>query len=214
MRRSLEPEILDSGMVPFEATRLAYRQLTWTHRVLGDTRAVVRALGRSAVPVRRVLDVGCGHGGLMPDIRALGVEVVGVDLRPPPPDTVPFPIVRADAVRDPLPEADAAVCVSLAHHLAEHEVVELIRNVGRSCRRLVLIDLVRHWLPLVLFRVFVAPALSPLNVADGCRSVRRAYTPAEMRAMVERALAGTGGRFHHDVAPGYVRQTVDITFRP
>jgi hypothetical protein len=144
--------------------------------------------------------------------RALGVEAIGVDLRPPAPGTTPFPILQADAVRDSLPRADVAIGVSLVHHLEEDEIVALIRNVSRSCRRFVLMDLVRHWLPLGLFRVFVAPALSPLNVADGCQSVRRAYTAAEIRRAVTRALAGTGATFRHTVAPLYVRQTVDIRY--
>ena len=84
----------------------------------------------------------------------------------------------------------------------------LIVNTGRSCRRLIVIDLVRHWLPLALFRVFVTPFFSPVAVADGMASVRRAYTPAELA----RVAGGTGVRFRHTVALGYTSQTLDITY--
>ena len=50
------------------------------------------------------------------------------------------------------------------------------------------------------------------NAADGRRSIRRAYTPLEMRAVVNRALEGTCARFRHSVAPLYMRQIVDITY--
>jgi 2-polyprenyl-3-methyl-5-hydroxy-6-metoxy-1,4-benzoquinol methylase len=164
--------------------------------------------------VKRVLDVGCGHGGLLLQLqRRLGVDVVGVDLRPPAAHALPFPILRADAVRDPLPEADVAICNWLAHHLSEDEFISLIRNVGRSCRRFIVFDLVRSRLPLVLFRTFIAPFLTEVNAADGCTSIRRAFTPDEMQAMVRKALEGTGATFRYSRTPFRSRQIVDIRYR-
>ena len=213
MRRSLSAEILDDRGVPDHVLEAAHKDLTRTHRWLGNTAALVRALSIPGPPVRRVLDVGCGHGGVLADIRdALGIEPVGVDLRPPPAATAPFVIVEADAVHDPLPGADVAISVAMAHHLDEHDLAALIRNVARSCPRLILLDLVRHPLPLWLFRLFVAPALPAVNAADGCQSVRRAYTPDELRRIVEHALKGAAGTFRHTVAPFYTRQIVDICF--
>jgi hypothetical protein len=120
--------------------------------------------------------------------------------------------VKADAVRDRLPDADVAVCVHTTHHLTEAELVGLIRNVGRSCRRLLILDLVRHQLPLALFQLFVAPFVSRLNVVDGVRSVRRSFTPGEFAALTRRALEGTGATFRHRVAPFYIRQVLDIEY--
>jgi hypothetical protein len=140
------------------------------------------------------------------------IEALGVDLAPPPAEGGPFPIIQADAVCDRLPSADVAITVVTAHHLREDDLAALIRNVARSCPRLILLDLVRHPLPLWLFRLFVAPLLSPVNAADGLQSVRRAYTPAELRRVVEGALSGTAGTYRHTVAPFYVRQVVDMRF--
>ena len=92
-------------------------------------------------------------------------------------------------------------------------VAELIRNVGRYCRRFIILDLVRHRLPLTLFGM-IGPLMHPVNAHDGRRSIRRAYTPRELRAMVTRALEGTRAQFRHSVAPFYTRQIVDISYEP
>jgi len=202
------PEILDiDGAVPHHVAARAYRDLTRLHRALGTVAALERRIRRDPLPVRRVLDVGCGHGGVLARLhRRLSVDVIGADLRPPA--GAPVPIVQADATRDPLPSVDIAYSLCLGHHLSETELVALIRNVGRSSRRLILIDLVRHPLPLALFRLFVAPFFSPVAIADGMASIRRAYTPAEFAAIARAA----GVRFHHSVSLIYASQTLDIAY--
>jgi hypothetical protein len=100
----------------------------------------------------------------------------------------------------------------LGHHLTPEDVIGLIRNVGRFSRRFLLLDLVRHPLPLALFRTFVAPFVSPVVGADGCVSIRRSYTRTEMEALTAEALAGSAGRFRHSVAPFYTRQVIDISY--
>jgi hypothetical protein len=84
--------------------------------------------------------------------------------------------------------------------------------VGRSCRRFILLDLVRHPLPLALFRLFMAPLVCPIDAEDGQRSIRRSYTPRELRAVTASALAGTGSHFHLSIAPFHVRQVLDISY--
>jgi len=105
------------------------------------------------------------------------------------------------------------VSVCLMHHLRDEEFIDLIRNVGRACRRFVILDLVRNRLPLVLFSV-AAPVirLPRVNVLDGRQSIRRAYSPVEFRTLIAKALAGTGGTFHHRVAPFWIRQIADIRY--
>jgi SAM-dependent methyltransferase len=210
MRRSLEPEILDDPGVPEAVKTRAHRDLTRTHRWLGHTAAILRALRRHPHPVRRVMDIGCGHGGLLVEVRKrLSVEVVGVDLFPPP--AAPVPIVRADAVRHPLPECDVAVAVCLVHHLSPEELAQLIQNVGRSARRFIVLDLVRHPLPLVLFRTFVAPFICRVNVLDGMQSIRRSFTGSELREIAHRAVEGRA-IVRHRVAPFFTHQIVDISW--
>jgi SAM-dependent methyltransferase len=215
MNRSTQKEILEQSEVSDALVNQVYRQLTRIHRFLGDTASVMSALRRDPLPVRRVMDVGCASGGVLLDIRhKLRVDVVGVDIRPPRVADMPFPIWRADAVRDQLPQADVAFSMYLGHHLSEEDLVNLIRNVGRFCRRFILLDLVRHPLPLGLFRAFVAPFVCPIVFADGQTSIRRAYTRTEVGRIVSQALAGSNGVFRHSVSPLYIRQIIDISYSP
>src|SRR5438105_1924528 len=154
MTRSNETELLEEDGVPDELVARAYRDIAGIHRWLGDTRFVVRAIRRDPWPVHRILDVGCGTGLVLEEVRRrIGVEGVGVDLHPRPSLAAPVAIFQADAVTDPLPYADVAFSMHLGHHLGERDLARLIRNVGRYCRRFILLDLVRHPLPLSLFRL-------------------------------------------------------------
>jgi len=210
--RSLEPEILDSHSVPEAARVRAYEELQRTHQWLGNTSAILRLLRRDPLPISRVLDIGCGHGALLQRVRReLGTEVVGFDLHAAPANA-PVTILTGNAVTDPLPRADVAISVCVAHHLSEADLIGLIRNVSGSCRRFILLDLVRHWMPLALFQTFVCPLLDGLNAHDGVLSLRRSYTPRELRSVVEKALEGSTGHVQHRVSPFYIRQVVDISW--
>jgi SAM-dependent methyltransferase len=217
MPRSLESELLDAEGVSPQAIAESYRELQGVNRWLGNTGLVLRLI-RSEMRrrrVNRVLDIGCGQGALLIEIRdKLGVQVVGVDMRPAPLNS-PVLILTGNAVSDSLPHAEVAVCLLMAHHLGPAEVAEMICNVSRTCRRFILLDLVRHPVPLALFQIFVGPFLCAINRADGQTSVRRAYTSREMKSIVEEALARSRRpvlRLRHTVAPFWIRQVVDITW--
>ena len=210
MERVDTTELLEDPALPGEVVAQAYRDLARTQALLGNTSAIMwRLRGRN---IRKVLDIGCGQGALLERIRReLGVEVVGFDLRPAPGGSS-VPIVTGNAAVDPLPQADVALAMCLVHHLSEAELVAMIRNVSRSCRRLIVLDLVRHWIPLALFRVFLGPLLHPINAADGITSIKRSYTAQELRKIVEEAVKGTNARIVHTVAPFYIRQVVEISW--
>ena len=213
LERCYAAEMMDDPNLPDDVLLAVRRDLTRTHRWLGNTSAILSALRRNGGPARRVLDIGCGDGGLLLEIqKKLGAEVIGVELRVRSPHLSAIPIVEADAVHAALPEADVAIAVCVAHHLSDADCVRLIRNVGRSARRFLILDLVRHRLPLALFGLAVGPWLHPVNSHDGRQSIRRAYTPAELAAIVAEALKGGRGVFRHTVAPLYMRQIVDITY--
>lgn len=207
-------EILDTTEPDAATLRGLYRELDTLHRWLGNRKAVLRELSGMGVGAQsRVLDIGCGQGALLATIRKrMGCAVVGVDIRGEC-AAESVTIVRADAARDALPQADVAVCVVMAHHLDPDALEAMICNVARSCDALVLLDLVRHPVPLALFRTFVAPLLSRIHAADGQTSIRRAYTAREMKAIVERATKVSGRpvkMLRHRVAPMWVRQVVMI----
>ncbi len=213
MIRKNETEFLDQHGVPDHLVDRAYRDLARIHGWLGDTKVIVDTIRRDPLPVHRVLDVGCGTGLVLKEVgKRLGATVVGADINPRPSIAAPVSIVQADASRDPLPRADVAFSMHLGHHLRDRDVIGMIRNVGRSCRRFILLDLVRHPLPLALFRVFIAPLVCQIDAEDGQRSIRRAYTPKELGRLASSALAGTAGSFRVSVAPFYIRQILDISY--
>jgi SAM-dependent methyltransferase len=206
-------EILDTPEIPDECAGKTYRELARIHRWLGDTRCIRRAIAADPLPVRRILDVGCATGVVLERLQSkLRVEAIGVDLYPRPAVSASVPILRADAVRDALPRADVAYSMYLGHHLNEIDLASLIQNVGRFCRRFILLDLVRHPLPLAFFRVALAPLCGPIVAVDGERSIRRSYTVSELRRVAEVALAGTGATFRHRVAPFWARQVIDVAY--
>lgn len=209
MQRSFDLEILDGDGLPADTVARAHRALLLTHTLLGNRAAILRALRTDSQPVRRVLDVGCGHGGMLEQIRdRLAIDVIGADLKPPASPAVP--IVQADVTCDALPRADVAISLCLAHHLTDEQLVSLIRNVRRACRRFIILDLVRSRTPLALFRAFAPLVLPAVNVSDGALSIRRAFTAAEFRTLVTRAVEGAP--FTHKVAPFNLRQIADIRF--
>ena len=209
MKRSLAPEIMDGGDVSVEVRRKFHADLRLIHRFMGNGSLLVERLRGAG----SVLDIGCGDGELLAFVRErTGAVVQGVDLVEQPEALVP--VIRADATRDPLPAAEVAISSLVIHHLTEEQAVDLIRNVGRSCGRFVILDLVRHPLPLWLFSIFMCPFLSRVGAADGRQSVRRAFTGAEMKELVARALEGTPARFEQWVSRFAARQVIDICYRP
>jgi 2-polyprenyl-3-methyl-5-hydroxy-6-metoxy-1,4-benzoquinol methylase len=212
-RRSLEPEIMDSDDIP-DADRAAFhRDLAFIHRLLGNLPSVLRRIRHSQQPVRSIIDIGCGDGAVLKQIReAVGAEVTGIDLRPPDDDVYGVPILQRDATRDELPVADVAISLLTLHHLTDDQVVNMVRNTARSCRRFICLDLVRHPLPFALFSTFIGPLIHKEAADDGRQSIRRAFKPAELSALMTRALQGTGATFEHEVSPYYSRQIIDIRF--
>jgi 2-polyprenyl-3-methyl-5-hydroxy-6-metoxy-1,4-benzoquinol methylase len=189
-----------------------HRDLNFVNKCLGTFPTIARFIQDDPMPVRRVLDIGCGGGALLEYLqKRLGVEVIGVDQKPP--DTASVPIIAADAVTQMLPEADVAICTLTAHHLTPEQIAALIRNVSHSSRRFIIHDLIRHPLPLVLFTVFLCPLIGREAAVDGRQSIRRAYTPEEFKQIVRTAISGTNATFTTDVSRFLSRQIHDIRFR-
>ncbi len=197
-----------------EADRAAFhRDLAFIHRLLGDFKAVLNRLNHGSQPARSVIDIGCGDGAALAQIRqALEAEVTGIDLRPPENNVHGVTILQRDATRDELPRADVAISLLTLHHLTDEQVVSMIRNTGRFCRRLICLDLVRHPMPFALFSAFVAPLIHKGAADDGRQSIRRAFKPQELRALVQGALAGSQATFEHEVSRYYAKQIIDIRF--
>lgn len=212
MTRSLKPELMDSPDVKGPLLDKFHHDLNFVNGCLGTFPTIERFIRKDDKPVRRILDVGCGGGGLLDYLqRRMGVEVVGVDMKPP--EIANVKIIKGDAVTERLPDADVAVCSLLAHHLTPEQNIALIRNVSRTtCRRFIIQDLIRHPLPLVLYTLFLCPMIGREAAMDGRQSIRRAFTPEEFAEIVRTAIAGTSATFTTDVSPFRSRQIIDIRF--
>jgi 2-polyprenyl-3-methyl-5-hydroxy-6-metoxy-1,4-benzoquinol methylase len=188
-----------------------HRDLNFVNKCLGTFPTIERFIRNGDQPVRSVIDIGCGGGALLEYLRErLGVEVTGIDLKPP--NHAKVPIIAADAVTARLPEADVAVCSLVAHHLTPEQNIALIRNVGRSCRRFIIHDLIRNRMPFVLFTMFLCPLIGREAAVDGRQSIRRAFTPDEFAEMTRAALGGTKATFEIDVSRFLSRQIIDIRY--
>ena len=97
---------------------------------------------------------------------------------------------QLDALKDDLPaNYDVIVSSLFFHHLADDQVVALLKKMSQAANRAVLInDLERSHLNLSL--VFVASkalSRSPVVHHDGVASVRAAFTIAEMQSLAAQA---------------------------
>jgi SAM-dependent methyltransferase len=203
--RATEPELLDTGVARAEALR-SLDDLRWVNRWLGGRRSLIRAvlpLLRNATPAR-LLDVGCGSADLPAAlVRASGsgLLAVGVDLKPLHLLQGPATVLRvaADARRLPFaPRSFDVVTASLfLHHFDGAQVAAVLRELFALARRaLVVNDLHRARVPYVFGRlVFPVAFASPVSVADGLLSIRRAFKPAELgEAFREAGISGVDVR--------------------
>ena len=99
--------------------------------------------------------------------------------------------VRADAAALPFREGsvDVATCSLLLHHLAPDAAVACLASMREAARTgIVVNDLWRARVALMLVRAVTwLCARHPFSRHDGPLSVRRAYAPAELRVLCEKA---------------------------
>lgn len=208
-RRAVEPEIMDSAGISRREHREALRALARLNRLSAAHPRYWRQIRRltSSVPQAplRVLDVACGGGdfaiGLALSARAAGAEILvdGCDVSP-----VALRYARArarrsrcdveffemDATESELPgEYDVVCCSLFLHHLREEQAVDLLRRMAASARLLVLVqDLVRSRMGYVLAQLATRTLTGSRVVrVDSLRSVRSAFTLAEMKSTADRA---------------------------
>ncbi len=196
MKRVVTPELLDAEAwtTPELGTALADldRINRWFGGISTMTAMVERVARTGGVGEMSMLDVG-GAGGDLGRCAAERLQQDGLRLRVAVADRMPshldhgVPGVAADATALPFRDDsfDVVACSLLVHHLGPAEVKSFVREGLRVCRRAVLINDLRRS-PVHLALVYAGFPLfrSPLTRNDGPASVRAAYTPEEMRAML------------------------------
>jgi 2-polyprenyl-3-methyl-5-hydroxy-6-metoxy-1,4-benzoquinol methylase len=158
-----------------------------------------------------LLDVGFGHGDMLRAIarwlqgRGLHAELAGIDLNPrsgpvaaaatDPSLGITYHSGRAEALGW---QPDFIISSLVAHHMREDELVAFIQWMERTARVGWLInDLHRHWLAWAGFRTLAFVfRWHPIVAHDGALSVRRAFTRADLEALLAAAGVQAEIRWH------------------
>jgi ubiquinone/menaquinone biosynthesis C-methylase UbiE len=139
----------------------------------------------------RLLDVGCGSGDVsaflvrsMPrPVRAFGLDLKLLHVQQVPREVVPL-VGNARALPFRSESFDVVVVSLFLHHFDQPELPGVLRGLYAVARRaLVVTDLRRAWVPYLFGRaVFRWLFRSPISVADGLVSIRRAFRDDELHA--------------------------------
>ena len=201
-------ELLDLGVGTPEEVTASLDDLWRLNRFLGGLRALTThlyprldMLGEPAT----VIDIGAGDGRVAASIAGWAlrqrrdVRVVALDLsqrhltraRIHATTTPNLSLLQADATRLPFAPATVDYYVSslVLHHFTPEQAVVLLRSAYRNARRgLIISDLTRGTLPLVGFKLAQPVfARSPITRYDGAVSIKRGYTPDELRLLAYEA---------------------------
>ena len=225
-------ELMDEpGVDPAELAR-SLHDLREVNRWLQGTRVVLRHLARMAARLPAldftVLDVATGSADIPLAVsrwaRARGgrARVVATDFH-----AGTLALAREHAARDPdvrveeadaraLPYADGAfdfsLCSTALHHFDEEDAVRVLRELDRvAARGVVVSDFRRSRGSLLGVQLLAATVWRghPVTRHDGPVSIRRAYTPAEVRALAE--AAGIRGARVYTHLPFRLALVVDRT---
>jgi ubiquinone/menaquinone biosynthesis C-methylase UbiE len=201
MRRIVIPELLDTDAGTPDEIKASLADLRMINRYFGGTRVmrwlveyVAKATGARDLSL---LDVAAGSGDIVASVKR-DLDLHGIQLRTVLLDQsaahMPHETrgVVGNALALPFRDGsfDLVSCSLFAHHLEPNEFLMFVNEALRVCRRAVLInDLRRGVMHLATFYAGMPLYRSRLTRHDGVASVRRAYTPAEMHAMLGQSNA-------------------------
>ncbi|MEA2641809.1 MAG: hypothetical protein QOF51_3203 [Chloroflexota bacterium] len=214
-RWTAESERMDEPTVDPDLLAGNLADLRRVNRDLGGTRLTQRAIADLTTDLRPgdelvVLDVATGSADIPAAVaqwaqrRHLRCRCVATDLSPlvlqlarkwetTTPMRGATHVLFAAADGRALPIADGAVDVAMCslalHHFQKADAVTMLREMGRVARLgIVVNDLIRSWPGYLGAQLFgLTLTQNSLTRHDGPLSVRRAYTRAELRDLMERA---------------------------
>jgi SAM-dependent methyltransferase len=203
---------------PGQATVRSLDNLDVANRYFGGARSILRPLlpllGACPGGHVRVLDVGCGGADIPRALvawarrRAVRLQVTAVDQDPVVVARAAaacrswpeIRVVQADATRLPFAAGgfDYVTSSMLLHYFGLVEGVAVLDGWRRLATRAVVVaDVRRHWFPCVAIDVLGRVSRSPLWHAGHADTVRRGFTPGELRDLgVQAGLAGVRVRRH------------------
>ena len=196
MRRVNTPEILDSDDCPPAEISKSLRDMSRINRWFGGVSTTRKLIERVASKTQKhhftVLEVASGFGEI-PRIVAEQLHRKHITIDVTLLDRAHSHLLKkgrsvvADALALPFPDNafDLVDCTLFAHHLEPDDLTRFAAEALRVSRCAVLInDLVRH--PIHLAFVYAGFPLMRSYVSrfDGPASVRKAYTPSEMKTIL------------------------------
>ncbi len=203
MKRLVTPELMDNDAATPAEVQQTLADLRRINRWFGGIRTtrhmLEKVIARSpAHGAFTVLDVGAGSGDvslsaarqLRPRAR---IEVTLMDRM-----TAHLPRngtaeVAGDALSLPFLDGsfDLVTCSLLVHHFEREQIVRFINQAVRVARIAVLLNDLRRE-PIHLALMYAGyPLFGRLTMHDGLASVRRAYTPRELAAIVRDSNAAS-----------------------
>jgi len=201
MKRVLMPELLDtdSGTPAEIAASLGdLRRINRWFGGVATTEVMIRRVEREInISTLSLVEVAAGSG-YVPEIAGERLQNHGLKLQVTLLDRSPSHLNRAnravagDALALPFRDAsfDLVSCTLFAHHLAPQVFVRFVDEALRVSRVALLInDLVRCPLHLALVYAGLPLYRSRITRHDAPASVRQAYTPEEMQALLGRTRA-------------------------
>ncbi len=193
MQRVDTVEILDSASCPRDEVETSLRDLCRINRWFGGVATTKSLIEHAAAGSGRkrlsILEVAAGFGEV-PRAAARQLEHKGITLDITDLDRVDTHLQHdhralvADALALPFRDNsfDLVSCSLFAHHLKPAEIAQFAHEALRVSRVAFLInDLIRHPLHLALVYAGFPLMRSYVSRVDGVASVKRAYTPNEMR---------------------------------
>jgi ubiquinone/menaquinone biosynthesis C-methylase UbiE len=202
-------EILDASDVDDRLLKRSLRDLSRLGAALGWTRLAVQDVARIVMQAQlctfSVLDVGTGAANVPIALarwarhQKLAVQITASDRSAPVlavarAACAGYPEIRlATHDAQTLPYAaqsfDLVLCQGVLHHFGPDVAPALLRELARVARRAVLVSDLHRSRPLYLGAWLLTHTLvrNPIIRQDGLASIRRAYTPGEVRALAEQA---------------------------
>jgi 2-polyprenyl-3-methyl-5-hydroxy-6-metoxy-1,4-benzoquinol methylase len=201
-------ELLDAPEIDADALRLNLRDIRRINFLLGwtafATRFIAHQVRSQHLRAFSLLDVASGSADIPLAIARwaqqanISAQIVASDINPgivtvAQEQGIGVPGFRAE-MQDALalshaPNSfDIALCTLALHHFAPAMAVDILRQMARVARQVIVFDVARSW-PAYLGAVALTQVaqMHPMTRHDAPASVRRAYTAPELRALARHA---------------------------